>query len=846
MALERTDLLDQAPVPFGKREVRYPSPNIADLTVIEVIPISPESYKKLPYGSPHPDYANNGLILVWQGPVKAGNNQVKVVRVYSTRDINQDWYNYAIHFGGDLAAVPIFIRSYVTLRTDFVPAARGQPFKGIYKLVLTVEGTGYTAGDAPPAVVFTGGGGSGAAANAIMDETGTKVIGFELTDEGDNYTGNAALSCTGGSGSGVTGTAYVQPPAAVLVKEETAKLDSEDPQLASLFIKVNRIYETLPGAVLTWDSYADERGAVQRTSQPILAVGSEVAAFTRPTTGQARKTWFEPRGDSAVVLNKIIEDWTEVIINDQEVTSEFGGGILDATERRDAPGAQTPDEGLGVTASKTETVSPAEQIKKTKKLKEKTTPWVLLGSGGINFTSAPAVSFTGGTGPGGAVGVATIGFKVASVGGGGGTGYLVPPLVRWDGDGYGLRILANITAGAISSFTILDPGFGFSVAPTLTIVPRGSGTGGTATATLQTTGEVIDVQLTTPGDYSVAPTIVFTGGGGSGASATYKLASVEWPELIGNDTDPRYGIVVNLSKKVIPGGTRYPGVPVSLSGPYIDINTHDRWRSIQIVSKVDLRTLPKPLVWGTYHHLDLPSTLTDVTASWDRSGGETAAARQTRGFTTGGGPGISGGAQVTAAGGTLLLLSSGDAGLLADVAVSVNNGVMGAIEILFNHGYRGPAQAIVSREFFFGPPTLEQIAAVTKIIPVTGSASLIGKHTSFHKSLGTGPAVSLGTDGHLQTRSLTFGPFLSGAVVSNQQTFSAFTSSADAQAGPDLDGESYEATFVLPGAEGTLNVNIPVSIPASLPSGTWICVDAPVEEWRFGLFVLHTIFAKVP
>jgi hypothetical protein len=134
MALERSDYTDQSAAPFGKRQVRYISPNVIDLTVVEEVPISPENYEPLPYGSPHPDYATNGLFLVWQGPVKAANNQIKVMRVYTTNGANEDWYNYALHFGGDLSTVPIYIRTYIELRSEFTPRTRGSAYTGIIKL----------------------------------------------------------------------------------------------------------------------------------------------------------------------------------------------------------------------------------------------------------------------------------------------------------------------------------------------------------------------------------------------------------------------------------------------------------------------------------------------------------------------------------------------------------------------------------------------------------------------------------------------------------------------------------------------------------------------------------------
>jgi hypothetical protein len=760
MALERSDYLDPAKAPAGKRTVRVSSPNVADLTVIESVPISSEKYKPIPYGSPHQDYSNNGLILVWQDKIKAENNQVFAVRVYASRNVNQDWFNYVLHYSGDVAACPIFIRSYTLLRSTFTPAARGQPFKGVYQLLVTAQGTGYTS---KPTVSFTGGGGSGATANAIMNETGDKVIGLELTSEGINYTSAPTVVFAGGGGSGAAATAFVQAAAAVLVKEETVKLDQEDPQMASLFIKVNRVYETLPGPLLIWDNFTDERGPVQKTTQSILAVGNEagtiaisgatftrtgfeprgesaivltkmvetftlpgpiltselyedekaggqrnrgavvrteqlikqagteVATFTRPGGGKARRTFYEERKDMpGFVLNKIIEDWTEIVIHDKAVTSEFGGGVIDIAETRAEPGVQDPDEGLRITESNTRTVSPDEQIKTTKQLEDS-----------------------------------------------------------------------------------------------------------------------------------------------------------EWPELVGSDTDPHFGIVIDTSKKVVPAGTLWPGVPVSLITPFVDVKEYDKWRSIQFASKLHL-PLPDDVSWQTYHHIDLPSELLDVTASWDRTGGESASARMSKGFGVSGGPGLTGAVSVFAAGGSLQALSSEDSGILAETSVQVSNGVAGAIEVLFRHGYRGPALTLVTRKFFDGPPPLGGLPAVTKILPVTGSASLISKHTSFNKSQGTGPIVSLGTNGQLQTRSLSFGPFLKGSVVSNQQTYNANPSLASAAAGPDLDGESYESTFILPGAQGLLNVNIPASTPNSLPSGTEICIAVEVEEWRFNVWVVYIYVATVP
>jgi hypothetical protein len=273
VGLVRTDQFDLEKVPFGKPETRYPTPQRNDLHVIESVPISPEFYKPLAYGSPHPTCTNSGLVLVWQGPVKATNNQIKVVRVYALRNVVEDWYNYALEYSGDIADAPIFVRTYEMLRTDYVALPRGKPFTGVFELRVTANGSGYDF-ENPPPVSFSGGGGTGAAANTLVSTEGV-VMGLELTSEGTGYTSAPAISF-GGPGSGAAATAVIQPAAAVLVKEQTTKLDSENPQLASLFIKVHRVYETLPGPYRFWELYDDpgRRGAVERKSRSILAIST--------------------------------------------------------------------------------------------------------------------------------------------------------------------------------------------------------------------------------------------------------------------------------------------------------------------------------------------------------------------------------------------------------------------------------------------------------------------------------------------------------------------------------------------------------------------------------------------
>lgn len=85
--------------------------------------------------------------------------------------------------------------------------------------------------------------------------------------------------------------------------------------------------------------------------------------------------------------------------------------------------------------------------------------------------------------------------------GAGGSGYTVPPTVIMSDPGANGRpavVKANISGGSITSFTVVDPGSGYTGTPTATV-----------------TREVSSLQVIDPGSgYAKAPLIEFSGGGG--------------------------------------------------------------------------------------------------------------------------------------------------------------------------------------------------------------------------------------------------------------------------------------------------------------------------------------------
>ena len=102
------------------------------------------------------------------------------------------------------------------------------------------------------------------------------------------------------------------------------------------------------------------------------------------------------------------------------------------------------------------------------------------------------------------------------------------------------NFVPGITAGAITSITITDPGSGYATAPLITI--NGVGSGASAQAVI--TGEVDRIEVVYTGKgYESTPSVSISGGGGSGATATAN----------------RTGSVNTIT--VIDGGSGFTGLP---------------------------------------------------------------------------------------------------------------------------------------------------------------------------------------------------------------------------------------------------------------------------------------------
>lgn len=162
-------------------------------------------------------------------------------------------------------------------------------------------------------------------------------------------------------------------------------------------------------------------------------------------------------------------------------------------------------------------------------------PPVTVTNVGSGYTSAPTVTASGGSGTGATfsvtltqsggvsavnvvyVGSYTLNSANISFVGGGGSGTTATPNFTFVGGGFPWQL---------TSITVTAPGSGYISAPGVVISSNYAHADAAATATIATSGSISKITITNPGvGYAVgdAPTLSFSGGGGSNAAATVKI-----------------------------------------------------------------------------------------------------------------------------------------------------------------------------------------------------------------------------------------------------------------------------------------------------------------------------------
>lgn len=194
----------------------------------------------------------------------------------------QDIYNWEEGYSEESISHPIFIRRYLERRDSYAPRAKAAALPGLYRINVTAAGANFTSA---PTVVFTGGTGSGASAIAVLDNNGG-IAKVTLKAEG-TYTVAPTISFTGGGGAGATAVASVQGAACLLVEE---KVTNNAPfPYDSLYIVANRVYETLPGPVITTTKLGYDGVSIVMTRQRKLV--SSITTGESVGAGVWTKLW---------------------------------------------------------------------------------------------------------------------------------------------------------------------------------------------------------------------------------------------------------------------------------------------------------------------------------------------------------------------------------------------------------------------------------------------------------------------------------------------------------------------------------------------------------------------------
>jgi hypothetical protein len=102
-------------------------------------------------------------------------------------------------------------------------------------------------------------------------------------------------------------------------------------------------------------------------------------------------------------------------------------------------------------------------------------------------------------------------------------------------------------------------------------------------------------------------------GNGYFVKETRQLVDASWPILYGTHIDERYLIEIDIQKQTVDAGTTGG---VLGDGTIVEVKPHDKWRSIQISSKLYVASLPGDTITYAGQRHSFPPELTDAVIDW--------------------------------------------------------------------------------------------------------------------------------------------------------------------------------------------------------------------------------------
>jgi len=360
---------------------------------------------------------------------------------------------------------------------------------GVTVIDLLAQGTGYTT---PPNVTISGGGGTGAQAQASV--AGGQVTAITVINPGSGYTTVPTVTLSGGGGTGATAQAtigsgginYTTPPTVTI----TGGGGTGAQAIATVAGgSVSGI--TLTNVVAGINVTAGGAGYLSAPTVTITGDGTGATAIAQVSGGAVTGITVTNSGSGYTTAPTVI------------LTGASGAGAT-------ATAVIVPS-GTGYTTPPNIAITGGGGTGATAVAK--------VATGGSGYTTVPLVTITGGNGTG-ATAEATLGngtISTLTLTNPGANYTSIPTVNFTGGGGTGAQAQALISS-AVTGITITNSGNGYASVPTVAIT-GGGGAGATATATIS--GVVNRVSLNSGGNnYTSIPTVSFTGGGGAGAAAT--------------------------------------------------------------------------------------------------------------------------------------------------------------------------------------------------------------------------------------------------------------------------------------------------------------------------------------
>jgi len=391
--------------------------------------------------------------------------------------------------------------------------------------VITIEGTGTLS--TASATVTNG------LVTDILLEQGV-VTGFTVVNGGSGYFGTPpTITVTGLRGSGAVGTAsvvngvissvsvssrgsgYLVPP--LSTAERLSMITNAYNYSIERFEEGKNMYlDGVPNIGIKFEGYAEDADTPYGFGLEAVPTGNQTLYYNY----RVKNVLGYPNvANASSAINTYVSDNTKQVLGYPNAGSIAAAGVLAKESRKKAilgfPNAATKENAKYMYQSQyiDEALDYPDYIKT-----------ITVTNGGSNYKTAPNVEIIGG-GSTEVVALATINSgavnSVTYVSGGAGYGRASEvELIGGGGTGATVDLTVDIDTGLVTGFTNLVGGSGYTSPPLVIVKKLADPIAATAVANINHNGEVESVTVTSKGGYyALNPEVVFSGGGGSGATA---------------------------------------------------------------------------------------------------------------------------------------------------------------------------------------------------------------------------------------------------------------------------------------------------------------------------------------